>query len=172
MGRLMLLLAWLVASAPAAAHGYDGYNGYGGYPGRYPPQPRQVTCESWKFQPASCPADTRGGVRLIQQTGGVCTRGQTWGFTQHGLWVNNGCRAIFAATGGRPGAGGHFEAGPGGRLIMCESWRFRPARCAAHIGRRPQVEVIAGNCSQGRTWGWDQRGVWVDGGCRARFRLG
>ena len=27
-------------------------------------------------------------------------------------------------------------------------------------------------CSQGSTWGYDQRGIWVDRGCRADFRLG
>lgn len=168
MVRLILLLAALSTgslsvAAPAAAQGYDR---------SYPPQARHVTCESWQFQPVTCPADTRGGVRLVQQTGGICTQGQTWGFTRHGIWVNNGCRAIFAAVGG-PGGGGRPGFGPGGdRLIVCESWQFRPARCAASVFRRPQVEVIAGNCTHGRTWGWDRGGIWVNGGCRARFRLG
>ncbi len=27
-------------------------------------------------------------------------------------------------------------------------------------------------CIQGRTWGFDGRGIWVDGGCRAEFALG
>ncbi|MGO8717653.1 MAG: DUF3011 domain-containing protein [Acidobacteriaceae bacterium] len=25
---------------------------------------------------------------------------------------------------------------------------------------------------QGRTWGFDGRGIWVDRGCRAEFRVG
>ncbi len=166
--------------------GYPGNGGNnGGYPGGgYPPQARQITCESWQFRPNECPADTRGGVRLLQQTGGMCTQGQTWGFTPRGIWVNNGCRAIFAVVGGRPGfgpgpgpgPGGGFPTAPvpgnGGRLIVCESWQFQPNRCATDVFRRPQIEVIAGNCVQGQTWGWDRGGVWVNGGCRARFRLG
>ncbi len=203
MIRLVVMLAMIVASglssvAPAAAQDYgrnQGGNYQGGNPdgqyrggyrdgerGGYPPRARQIVCESWQFRPNNCPADTRGGVRLLQQTGGICTQGQTWGFTPRGIWVNNGCRAIFAVVGGRPG----FGSGPGGgggfpdapvqggrpRFIVCESWQFQPNRCATDVFQRPQVDVIAGNCIEGRTWGWDRGGVWVNGGCRARFRVG
>jgi hypothetical protein len=27
-------------------------------------------------------------------------------------------------------------------------------------------------CIQGKTWGWDRKGVWVSDGCRAEFILG
>jgi hypothetical protein len=26
-------------------------------------------------------------------------------------------------------------------------------------------------CIEGRTWGWDRNGVWVDRGCRAEFSV-
>ena len=165
----------------ANSGGGGGYPGNGGYPGGgggFPPQARQIACESWQFRAVTCPAETRGGVRLLQQTGGICTQGQTWGFTPRGIWVNNGCRAIFAVVGGRP----YFGPGPGipdapipgggGRFIACESWQFQPQRCAVDVYQRPQIEVIAGNCVQGQTWGWDRGGIWVNGGCRARFRFG
>jgi hypothetical protein len=29
-----------------------------------------------------------------------------------------------------------------------------------------------GACNEGDTWGYDRRGIWVDRGCRARFRVG
>jgi len=160
-----IVLAWLVAfagaigAAPAAAYPGGGFR----------PPAQQMLCASSQFRPRECPADTRGGVRLLQQTGGLCIRGQSWGVTPRGVWVTNGCRAIFAVVGGRPGPGG-----PGpihGRLIVCESWRFRPARCAAAVHRRPRIEVIAGSCREGHSWGWDRRGIWVDHGCRARFQL-
>ncbi len=165
---------------PGGGGGYPGGGGgfAGGGGGGYPPQARQITCESWQFRPNECPADTRGGVRLLQQTGGICTQGQTWGFTPRGIWVDNGCRAIFAVIGGRPGFGpgpgipGAPIAPGGARFIVCESWQFQPQRCATDVLRRPQVEVVAGTCIQGQTWGWDRGGVWVNGGCRARFRLG
>ncbi len=135
---------------------------------RFRPQARQIVCESWQFRPQQCAADTRGGVRLLQQTGGLCTRGQTWGYSPRGVWVTNGCRAIFAVVGG---PGGGFPPAPDGRLIVCESWQFQPQRCATPVYRRPRIEVIAGTCVERRTWGWDRRGIWVNGGCRARFVL-
>ena len=186
MGRLIVALLLAVAGlSPAAAQygerppgpggGYAG-NGYpgGGYPGgSYRPPLQQIVCESWQFRPQQCMADTRGGVRLLQVTGGLCNQGQTWGYDRRGIWVTNGCRAIFAVT-----PGPSFGPGPGprpplpGRLIVCESWQFRPARCAASVFRRPRIEVIAGTCLEGQTWGWDRGGIWVNGGCRARFLLG
>lgn len=137
--------------------------------GGFRPPAQQIACESWQFRRADCPADTRGGVRLLQQTGGLCTRGGTWGYSADGIWVTNGCRAIFAVVAG-PGA---RPGGPlAGQLIVCASWRFAPARCASAIRRRPRIEVIAGRCAEHRTWGWDRRGIWVSGGCRARFTVG
>lgn len=176
MFRLLLMLAMVVAglsSALAAAQGdyAGGYSGKG-----FGPQARQITCESWQFRPNECRADTRGSVRLLQQTGGVCTRGQTWGLTRRGIWVDNGCRAIFSVVGGRPGFGGlgGFPSPPigSGQFIVCESWQFRSQRCAADVLQRPEIMVIAGDCVQRQTWGWDRGGIWVNGGCRARFRLG
>lgn len=139
--------------------------------GGFRPRAQQIVCESWQFRPAQCAVDTRGGVRLLQQTGGLCTRGQTWGYTPRGIWVTNGCRAIFAVVPG-PGGGGLPPGPPHGRLIVCASWQFQPQRCATDVYRRPRIEVIAGTCIAGRTWGWDRGGVWVNGGCRARFLLG
>ncbi len=156
---------------PGGGNPGGGYPG-GGYPGGgFRPQAQQIVCESWQFRPQQCPADTRGGVRLLQQTGGLCNQGQTWGYTPRGIWVTNGCRGIFAVVGGPP-AGGFPPAPLPGRLIVCESFRFQPQRCATDVFRRPRIEVIAGNCIEGQTWGWDRGGVWVNGGCRARFLLG
>ncbi len=138
-----------------------------GHPSAYRPPAEQMICESWQFKRRQCPADTRGGVRLLQVTGGLCTQGQTWGFDHRGVWVDNGCRAIFAVRGG-----GGYRPPPANRLIVCESWQFRPHRCAADVHRTPRIEVIAGRCVAGQTWGWDRRSIWVDGGCRARFLVG
>jgi hypothetical protein len=154
-----------IAGTPAAAQSY----GAPGYPGGYRPPAQQMICESWQFQPRQCPADTSGGVRLLQVTGGVCNQGQTWGYDRRGVWVNNGCRAIFAVRGG---GGGYPPPPPANRLIVCESWQFQPNRCAADVYRTPRIEVIAGTCIAGQTWGWDRRSIWVNGGCRARFLVG
>lgn len=66
---------------------------------------------------------------------------------------------------GYPGQGG-------GQVVRCESNDNRYRHCAADT--RGGVELIRGLsktwCTEGRNWGWDRSGVWVNGGCRAEFR--
>lgn len=60
-----------------------------------------------------------------------------------------------------------------GRIVRCESWNYRYARCnLATSGGVRLVRIIAGDCRQGRTWGFDTRRnfVWVNRGCRADFQ--
>ena len=58
------------------------------------------------------------------------------------------------------------------REITCESWNYRAARCPiGGAGSVSLTRVIAGNCQEGRTWGWDRNSIWVNGGCRATFTL-
>ena len=64
--------------------------------------PDRVSCTSDGGR-VFCDADTRGGVRLSRQyqNSGACTKGQTWGFTQRGVWVDPGCSGKFSLAGGR-----------------------------------------------------------------------
>ena len=40
-----------------------------------------------------CPADTRGGVRLLKQRNeSPCNQGYSWGFDRGGVWLDLGCR--------------------------------------------------------------------------------
>jgi len=68
--------------------------------------------------------------------------------------------------------GNYGSASDGNGLIRCDSTEGRLRRCAADT--RGGVEIVrqisGASCIRGRTWGWDDRGVWVDGGCRAEFR--
>ncbi|MCB1590165.1 MAG: DUF3011 domain-containing protein, partial [Xanthomonadales bacterium] len=34
-----------------------------------------------------------------------------------------------------------------------------------------QRQLSRTECRYGRNWGWDSRGIWVDGGCRAVFSI-
>jgi hypothetical protein len=64
---------------------------------------QRVRCESVQsnnFGRKYCPADTRGGVRLIRQvSGSTCSQGSSWGYDTHGVWVDNGCQAEFEMNG-------------------------------------------------------------------------
>lgn len=163
--------------------GYPG-GGYpgGGYPGGGYPSGgygQLITCESRDYRPARCAANTQGGVRIQRVIGGSpCRQNQTWGYDRSGIWVSGGCRAEFVVGanygGGYPGGGypGGGYPGYGSRSIECSSMNYRPARCATGNATNVQLErVLGGECIQGRTWGYDRSSVWVNDGCRARFRV-
>lgn len=60
-----------------------------------------------------------------------------------------------------------------GYTLRCESYRNRRQRCAAATQNQVRlVRRLGGTCSQGRTWGYDRRSIWVDRGCRAEFSYG
>ncbi len=57
----------------------------------------------------------------------------------------------------------------------CSSINYRYASCQVNTQGRVVLlrEVSTGNlCRQGRTWGFDNRQIWVSGGCRAEFGFG
>ena len=60
------------------------------------------------------------------------------------------------------------------RTITCESRGFDVTRC--NVGVRGGVRLVrklsSAGCERGRSWGYDDRGVWVSRGCRAQFALG
>ena len=58
--------------------------------------------------------------------------------------------------------------------ITCSSDNGQRVYCSADTRRGVQlVNQRSGSpCVQGRTWGYDNRGIWVDRGCRAEFVVG
>lgn len=59
--------------------------------------------------------------------------------------------------------------------ITCSSNGYRYSSCGVDTEGRVRLvnEISTGNlCRQGRTWGFDDRQIWVDGGCRAEFEFG
>jgi hypothetical protein len=139
---------------------------------------QQIRCESWQYQPARCPIGGRGRAQLIQVIAGNCIEGQTWGSDRGGVWVNGGCRATFASFGGGyPGTGGGYPGAGGGYAggqpidVTCQSWQYQPSSCPIGVARRADiVQLLGGDCVRGRTWGMNRGAIWVNGGCRARFR--
>ena len=60
-------------------------------------------------------------------------------------------------------------------FITCDSNGYRYNYCAADTQGRVVLirEVSTGNlCRQGRGWGYDDSGIWVDRGCRGEFSFG
>lgn len=59
-----------------------------------------VTCSSDGHDHKYCSADTRDGVVLVDQLSRAgCWKGDTWGYDRRGIWVANGCRAVFRVGG-------------------------------------------------------------------------
>ena len=58
--------------------------------------------------------------------------------------------------------------------ITCESRNNRYNHCRVDTDNRVKLKKQLSNapCVEGRTWGYDKKGVWVDQGCRAEFKVG
>ncbi len=69
--------------------GWQG-GGHGGQRGN-------ITCESEDGRYVFCRASRVRQARLQRQLSrGACVEGQSWGYRNDGIWVNNGCRGEFA----------------------------------------------------------------------------
>jgi len=60
------------------------------------------------------------------------------------------------------------------QTVRCESRGFRYQYC--RVDTHDRVELVRDytliRCREGRNWGYDRRGIWVDGGCHGEFRVG
>ena len=59
------------------------------------------------------------------------------------------------------------------RTVRCESrdYRYRYCPVTTYGDVRLRSELFGASCRYGRSWGYDQRGIWVDRGCRAEFTV-
>ncbi|AXC09618.1 hypothetical protein ACPOL_0233 [Acidisarcina polymorpha] len=126
-----------------------------------------------------------------QRSGSACIQGQTWGYDRRGTWVDRGCRADFVVLGG----GSNWGPGPGyppgnnwgggyppppvtvpgnGGVVTCSSNNGGYNFCNAYTrqGVRLVYQRSGSPCIQGQTWGYNNKGIWVDRGCRADFSQG
>lgn len=164
---LLAGLSGLGAASPAPQ--YSGQRGYD--TDRY--GDTTIRCESNDGRSKRCDLPRGGGeVRLVRQLSDTaCVDGRTWGQTGDFVWVSGGCRAEFAVRGGGYGNG---NGGGNDRTFRCESGDGRYRQCAAEgRGRIRLVRQLSNApCVEGRTWGSERGGVWVDRGCRAEFASG
>jgi hypothetical protein len=154
------MLASVAMAAPQYAAPYGNDLGYR--------DGQVVRCESSDGRGRECPIDSYGRVQLVRQLSGApCIEGRTWGSGNGRIWVTEGCRGEFAATGGYGN-----EYGDTGQDVRCESndgrWRFCAMDARGDIQLVRQLSDSA--CIEGRSWGRDRAGVWVTQGCRAEFR--
>jgi hypothetical protein len=181
--RLMAALPWIIAVVAAcgfafasAAHAED-----------YDSREKAVACSSDNGRRNECAADLRGyTVRDVDQASRTdCVVGRNWGYDDRGVWVTVGCRATFHFDRGGARDDIHsrwfsdrdrdhdrdLNAGDEQR-VKCESRDDRRANCDADLRgyRLADVKEIShADCDIGRNFGYDDRGVWVERGCRGEF---
>lgn len=178
-----LVLAMLVAM-PAMAQGRGDWR-----PGAGWDRDIAVRCASQNFGYNMCQIDTGRGSRVSlerQISDTRCVEGRNWGFNRAGVWVNGGCEGVFRVSRRWSGddhdrhmaGGGDWHPGPNwdrAIRVRCASQNFSYSMCQVDTGRggdvRIERQISDTRCIEGRTWGWNRAGVWVDGGCEAVFRV-
>jgi len=142
-----------------------------------------VRCASEGFEYTRCPADTRGGVQLLEQLSDTtCREGENWGYDRRGIWVDRGCAGKFE-FGRRYAANDFYQdytsreyrrdygASSAEETVRCESLDNGYKRCPADTRGEVQLleQLSDTTCREGENWGYDRRGIWVDQGCRGEF---
>ena len=120
-----------------------------------------------------CAVGTRFGVQLSRQLSGAsCVEGRSWGYDSEGIWVDRGCAAEFIV--GDERRGWHRNEGLYRRIVVCESKNDSRHFCEAdtRFGVQLRRQLSSSGCILDRTWGYNDRGIWVKDGCRAEFNVG
>ncbi len=138
----------------------------------------EIECRSRDHRYNDCDTGFRGRAVLVRQTSQApCIEGRTWGDSGGGVWVDQGCSGVFAEDYGR--GHGNYDDGygggqGGGATINCKSRDYRQQFCPVDVrGGRVYLERQQSRaaCIEGRSWGWDERGIWVSQGCDGYFRV-
>lgn len=180
-------------------YGYDDRYDDRRYDNRYDNNGVQyISCYSRDYNRYTCRIrEPFRNVRLYdRRSDSGCRQGQDWGVTRDGVWVRNGCRAVFAydrgwGRGGRYSDDYGYDRNPGkdrwrdkGRgyddrygydavsYITCNSKGYKRTNCTIR-GRFTNLRIYDRKskvpCQQGRDWGITSDGIWVQNGCRAVF---
>jgi hypothetical protein len=140
------------------------------------PGANRITCESRNYQQQYCPTGQQISNAWVieQRSGAPCIQGQTWGYQNNDIWVTQGCAADFGVQGygGPPVAVAPLPMMPAAGSIICESRDYQQQFCATGrpVSRAWLVNQRSRSaCIQGRSWGYDESGIWVTQGCEGQF---
>lgn len=152
---------------------------------------REIRIESTDDRRVTRKVDHNGRVRLVRRLSDApCIEGRTWGYDRSSIWVDDGCRAVFEyETGYRDNrdrnTGGILDririddifginrrSSERTQTVRVESDGDRTYRRVDTSGGVRLVRRLSdAPCVQGRSWGYDRNGIWVDDGCRAEFEV-
>jgi len=135
------------------------------------PRYMRVECSAIEVPFRTCPTYSVGHVTLGRQFSHTrCLRDVNWGTTGDGstIWVKGGCRGRFLVERGRPFA----KALPDPVTCTSKDWTYQ--HCATPTwGHYISVKKQLGKteCKHGENWGFDYKGIWVNGDCSAEFAI-
>jgi Protein of unknown function (DUF3011) len=156
----------------------------------------EVRCESSGQRHNLCQVDigAAGKVALVRQTSGTrCVEGRNWGSNRAGVWVNAGCSGVFRVE--RRWGGDRHDDNDGRRddrrgdrddwrpgadfdrsiSVRCASQGYKYQLCQVDTGRGSDVrltrQISKSACVEGRSWGFNRAGIWVNEGCEAIFTI-
>jgi len=99
-----------------------------------------------------------------------CIEGNTWGVDDRGVWVTSGCAADFTVVERPTERVVRTETTTTStQVVHCISTASGRTYCGAAHTRYVVHGTADPKCVEGRTWGVDDRGIWVTGGCTADF---
>jgi hypothetical protein len=146
----------------------DSGSGWGGGNDDFGNNGQIFRCESQDNRYRECRKPRNGDAQLLRTlSNNRCVEGRSWGQKPNSIWVSDGCRGEFRIREGNWGGNGSNN----GYTVTCVSdGRLRTCAWDARRGSPRLIERLSYNrCDQGRDWGYDRSGLWVDNGCRARF---
>jgi len=178
--KLQIALGLLLATMLVPLFSNSSGSVISAMPASMPRDAYTLYCASNDFDRQFCRVDIYGGVELMRvRSEAPCIYGRTWGLSNDAVWVDRGCRADFiVGTSGWSHREGYRQDHVGrfrsGQILYCASDDFDVHGCPAetYFGVRIVRQRSKAPCIYGRTWGYDERGIWVDRGCRADFAVG
>ncbi len=153
----------------------------------------EVRVESKDGRYHSVRVSTGGWVRLVRTLSDApCREGRNWGYDNGRIWVDDGCRAVFAFgrddrwendrrddrwNNGRWDNDRRDDRWNNGR----RDWSV-VVRLESRHGRRDSKMIVNRDarivrrlsdtpCREGQNWGRTSNRIWVDDGCRADFEV-
>ncbi len=129
-----------------------------------------VECRATGSRLVHCQVPALQSVELVQEMGHsnrYSCRGN-WGYSNHGIWVREGCHAQFRVVEYQEQNYSN-NSGHQGREVICESRYGQVRTCQANTSGRVEFVQNLSNVNCDNRWGYDNNGIWVKDGCKARF---
>ena len=148
-----------------------------------------IDCESQNYGYERCEVPWRDARLVRQLSDTTCIRGRNWGIDRRGIWVDRGCAGRFVAAGrrgdrddrrygDRDDRRGGWRPGPGWNRrfsVRCASRDYQYRFCSVDLGPGGSAhlarQISGSRCIEGRTWGSNRAGIWVNQGCDAEFTI-